>query len=62
MMYGLSPFLASGASNGLKSGTSRPTHLPGLSSGLAPGTLASHQMSFFFSLHGLPWRSAAARL
>ena len=53
MMNGLSPFLASGASVALKSGTSSPTHLPFLS-GSAPGTLGSHQMSFFRSLHGLP--------
>ena len=61
MMNGLSPFLASGARNALKSGTSRPTHLP-FFSGFAPGASGSHQMSFFCSLHGLPWRSAEARL
>ena len=38
MMNGLSPFLASGARNALKSGTSSPTHLPFLS-GLAPGAV-----------------------
>src|SRR2546426_5350669 len=31
MMNGLSPFFASGARKALKSGTSRPTHFPGLS-------------------------------
>jgi len=62
MMNGLSPFFASGARKALKSGTSSPTHLPGLSSGFAPGAAGSHQISFFFSLHGLPWRSAEARL
>ena len=61
MMKGLSPFLASGARNALKSGTSSPTHLPVLS-GVWPGAAGSHQMSFFFSLHGLPARSAEARL
>src|SRR5436309_16090592 len=44
---------ASGAIVGLKSGTSLPTHL---------FASASHQMSFFFSLQGLPEGSAEARL
>ena len=61
MMNGLSPFFASGARNGLKSGTSMPTHFP-FSSGFCPGASGSHQISFFFSLHGRPLRSAEARL
>src|SRR2546426_3867410 len=44
---------ASGAIVGLKSGTSLPTHF---------FASASHQMSFFFSLQGLPEGSAEARL